>query len=61
MCYMTRISEPQPFSAADSVYTEVTLVVKISMTWLTPPASGPISVTIHVYVDGCFKIKMREV
>lgn len=51
MCYMTRISEPQPFRAAraaDSVYTEVSLVVEISMTQLTPPASGQIAATVHV-------------
>lgn len=46
-CYMTRISEPRPFraaSAADSVYTEVSLVIGMCMKWLTPPAKGQMTV-----------------
>ena len=68
-CYMTRISELWPFRAAraaDSVYTEVSLVVGICMKGLTPPAKGQMThnpcvcVCVCVCVERCFGIKLGE-
>ena len=53
---MTRISELWPFRAAraaDSVYTEVSLVVGICMKGLTPPAKGQMTHNPCVCVCMC--------
>ena len=62
-CYMTRISEPWLFRAAraaDSVYTEVSLVVGICMKGLTPPAKGQMTHNPCVCVCVCVCV-WREV
>lgn len=64
MCYMTRISEPWPFRvprAADSLFTELSIVVRPFRTRLTPHPSSRISArskSPYVSVDGCFWMKM---